>query len=204
MQAQRARCLNHGGEAAGEFLEGQRLIVDLDRRQRPHPQHHLVHHAQQAEARTQHPHQVAIPLRDGHLPALRRDQFDFRDAGRELRHACAEGGLRQGGDGRGAQGNLADFGGQRQFQTAFGERAHQRAHPYAGLRPDEGFAELDDFVECAGVDRGAAVAPDAAGLRVVGADDANGGGIALVLAQENRNVLEALDLEDEPRAAINT
>ena len=167
MQAQRAGRFDDAGEARAEFLERQHLIVDLDRRQRLHAQHHFVHDAEQTEARTQHAHQVAFALRHGHLLALRRDQLHFGDAGGQLRDAGLVRGLRQGGHRHGAQGDLAHFGRQRQLLAALGERLDQRADAHAGLRAHAGLAEFQNLVERAGVDRGAAVAADAAGLRVI-------------------------------------
>jgi hypothetical protein len=45
---------------------------------------------------------------------------------------------------------VAHFGSQRQFLTALGQRAHQRAHAHAGLRAHGRLAEFQDLVERAG------------------------------------------------------
>jgi len=120
-----------------------------------------------------------------------------------LRHPRVVRRLRQRGDGDGAEGNLAHFGGQRQLEPALGERAHQRTYAYAGLRPDRGLAEFQDLVERTHVDRRAAVAADAARLRIIGAHHSNRGRITLGFGQNARQVFEALELEDQPRPAIN-
>ena len=109
-----------------------------------------------------------------------------------MRHARAKRGLRQGRDRECAEGNLPHFRGQRQLQTALGERVHQGAHADAGLRPHEGLAEFQNFVERTGVDRGAAVTAHAPRLRVIGAHHSNGRRIAPGFGEDGRKVFEAL------------
>ena len=76
---------------------------------------------------------------------------------------------------------------------------------YLGELPkgNEGLAELKNFVERAGVHRGAAVSTHTAGLRIIGPDHTNGSRIALGFFQDARDVLEALQLQNHPRTAIN-
>ena len=81
---------------------------------------------------------------------------------------------------------------ERQFLASLGEGLHQGSHTYAGLGPHEGLAEFQDFIQRGRIDRGAAVAAHAAGLGIIGSHHSNGGGIALGLLQNARDVLETL------------
>ena len=110
--------------------------------------------------------------------------------------------LRKCGDGQGAQRNLADFGRQRQLEAAFGQRPHQSADTHSGLRANRVFAELQNFVERAHVDRGSAVAAHAACLRIIRADGANRRRVGLGLAQDGRYVFDILWLQHDPRPSI--
>ncbi len=120
-----------------------------------------------------------------------------------MRHAVLIRGLRQGGYRHGAQGNLADFGGQRQFLAALRKCLDQGAYPNARLGAHAVLAEFQDPIKIAGVDRGTAVAADAASLRIIGADHAYRRGITLGLFQQTRQVLEALQAQHHPRPPID-
>ncbi len=92
---------------------------------------------------------------------------------------------------------------ERQFLAALGERIDQRADAHAGLGPDRGFTEFQNLVETGRIQRRAAIAADAARLRVVRAHDANRRRIGLGLLEDIGNVLEALGMHDQARPARN-
>ena len=94
-------------------------------------------------------------------------------------------------------------GRQRQFLAPLGKRLDQGADAYAGLRAHGVFAEFQDSIEPAGVDRRAAVTAHAAGLRIVGADHAHGRGIALGLFKKTRKIFETFQTQHKPRPPIN-
>jgi hypothetical protein len=103
----------------------------------------------------------------------------------------------------GAQGNLSHFGRQRQLLTSLRQRLDQGADAHAGLGPHRVFAEFQNAVEAAGVDRGSAVAAHAARLRIVGSDHAHGRWVTLGFFQQARNVFESLQAQHQPRTPID-
>jgi len=97
---------------------------------------------------------------------------------------------------------MSHLRGQRQLLPALGQLAHQRADTNTGLHAHLVFAELDDFAELAQVHGGAAVAADAARLRIISADEADGRRIVLGVGEDRRDFLGALRLHDEARPSI--
>ena len=154
----------------------------------------LVDDAEQAIARADDLHLIRIvALIDLLQPAVGRDQPDAGHIRADLAEAAGEGGVLGGGGRHGAQGDVADLGGDVRLQPALLQRIGQHDMGDAGLDRHRVVGEVQDAVHGLHVDHGAAASsPFMRAVECIEPAGAHRRGKAHLVDEDLDQVLDAL------------